>query len=63
MKHLQIFSLFEGSLSSYRYTFTLPKTQQEIDVINNSPEMANYIEITKSRRRLSLGLVLIGMGL
>ena len=42
MKHLQRFSLFEGSLSSYRYTFTLPKTQQELDVINNSPEMKNY---------------------
>ena len=51
MKHLQIFSLFEGSLSSYRYTFTLPKTQQEIDVINNSPEMANYIEIAKALSR------------
>jgi hypothetical protein len=42
MKHLQNFALFEGSLSSYRYTFQIPTTQAELDEINNSPEMSNY---------------------
>ena len=45
MKHLQSFSIFESSQSSYRYTFALPKTQQELGVINLSPEMDNYKKI------------------
>jgi hypothetical protein len=45
MKHLKTFSLFEGNKSNYRHTLNLPKTQEELDVINNSPEMKDYIKI------------------
>ncbi len=49
MKHLQNFALFEGSLSTYRYTFQLPTTQAELDEVNNSPEMANYNSLSSTR--------------
>ena len=48
MKHLKTFSLFEGNKSNYRHTLNLPKTQGELDVINNSPEMKDYIKICES---------------